>query len=306
MNILITGGTGLIGKALADRLIEDGNTVLVISRTPTKFQQLDDRLTYLDWEHQGLVKAIESTDAVINLAGASIAGSFPFQVRWTKKRKKEIISSRNQAGKQLTDAILQAQSKPEILIQASAIGFYGNTGEKMVDEKEPSGSDFLAEICQEWEHSTKSVEELGVRRVIARIGLVFSRKAELLKLLVLPYLFFLGGRIGTGRQYFSWIHIDDLIDSLLFMLRNPKTQGIYNLTAPNPVQNADFSRSLSRTINKPAWLPFPGIILRLLLGEAATLALDGRAVFPRRLLDAGYIFHFDQLDQALKDLFQKL
>ena len=300
MQILITGGTGLIGTALRQSLQNNGHQVVIVSRST---QQILPGVKIISWDLENLISEIETTDVVVNLAGASLAGKNPLSMRWTKNRKTEIISSRTQAGSILSTALEQATHKPEVLIQASAIGFYGNHGEDQVHENNPPGNDFLASVCQSWEKSTSSVEELGTRRVIARIGLVLSREGGLLPLLSLPFRLFLGGKIGAGRQTMSWIHIADLVKSLEFFIENPQTQGVYNITAPKAVTNQEFTSQVSSTLNRPTWFSIPSFLLKLTLGEAATLALDGREVLPKRLLEAGFQFQFNQLSTALDDLF---
>lgn len=302
MNVLITGGTGLIGTALTTKLLSEGHKITIVSRHPERVKKFSTDADIISWNMDSLVSSIEETDVVINLAGASIAGSNPLAMRWTKKRKAEIMNSRIQAGTALTQSIHQAKKKPEVLIQASAIGYYGNTGDDVVNETAPPGEDFLADICQSWEASTKNVEEINIRRVIIRIGLVFSQYGGLFQLLRLPFEFFLGGKIGAGKQHLSWIHIEDLVSAIQYLIENKKAQGHYNLTSPNPVQYDTFSKQLGETLNKPVWFTIPAFVLKLALGQAATLAIDGRAVYPKRLLEAGFNFKFDHLPLALKEL----
>ena len=299
MNILITGGTGLIGTALKESLQEKGHQITIVSRNP---QQIVPGARLISWDLDPLITELEGTDAVVNLAGASLAGNNPLDMRWTKIRRREIINSRIKAGETLCVALEKAQQKPEILIQASAIGYYGNIGKDQVDESDLAGSDFLARVCQSWEASTSRAEELGVRRIIARIGLVLSDKGGLLPLLSLPFRLFLGGPMGSGEQFMSWIHIADLVKSLEHFLENANTQGIYNITTPEPVTNRGFAAEMGRSLNKPNWLPIPGFAMKLALGKAATLALDGREVLPGRLLESGFQYQFSQLPQALDDL----
>ena len=301
MNILITGGTGLVGNALIRSLKNKGHQITVVSRDPQKTLP---GARVISWNLQDLSSEIDSSNAVINLAGSSLAGKNPLVMRWTKTRKAEIISSRIQAGSILSTALEKAAHKPEVLIQASAIGYYGNRGEDQVSENSPPGDDFLASVCQSWEKSTSSVEELGIRRIIMRIGLVLSPAGGLLPLLSLPFRFYIGGTIGTGKQIMSWIHITDLVKSIEYFIENPQTQGIYNITAPKPVTNQEFTAQLSSTLNRPAWFSIPSFLLKLTFGEAATLALDGREVAPNRLLAAGYQFRYNQLSTAVDDLFK--
>jgi len=299
MNILIAGGTGLIGSALAESLLLDGHQVSIVSRDPDK---VTNSYRPVAWDEPSLIAELSKTDAVINLAGASLAGENPLLMRWTPKRKQAIISSRLTVGKKLLQAISKLEHKPEVFLQASAIGFYGNQGVDPADEKTLSGNDFLAKVCRDWEASTAEIEGLGVRRLVVRIGLVLSQAGGLLPTLALPFRLFVGGRIGSGTQYLSWIHIQDIVESIKFLIADPKHQGIYNLSAPNPVTNRDFSLLLGKALRRPNWLPVPSAALKLILGEASTLALDGRPVYPTRLTNSEYGFLFTDLDSCLNDL----
>lgn len=299
MNILISGGTGLIGSALAETLFSSGHQIGVISRDPSA---VDARFSPVSWEESSLLNALSNADAVIHLAGASLAGSNPLTMRWTPNRKESIISSRTSSSAKLLDAIKKLERKPEVFLQASAIGFYGNQGITPADETSPAGSDFLAQVCQAWEGSSAELEAMGIRRLVARIGLVLSPSGGLLPLLALPFRLFIGGKIGSGQQYLSWIDIQDLVKSMQFMIEDPVHQGVFNLTSPNPVSNQDFAAQMGATLGRPSWLPIPGAVLKLALGEAATLALDGRPVYPARLLKAGYSFQFPQLRDSLEHL----
>jgi uncharacterized protein (TIGR01777 family) len=299
MNILIAGGSGMIGRALTGRCLEGDHKVTIISRNPQQLAGLPDSLTVVSWDEDQLQQEINRTDAVVNLAGSSLAGSKPWEMRWTERRKEDIIASRLKAGKAITAAISRADRKPELLIQASAIGFYGNRDYGAADETSAAGDDFLSRVCLEWEPSTQGVEALGLRRVVVRIGLVLNKGSNLMGLLKLPFSFYLGGKIGSGQQYFSWIHIDDVVGGICYLLQNRSSKGIYNLTSPHPVTNSQFAESLGRRMGRPSWFTLPAGLLRLALGEAATLALDGRPVYPRRISEAGYEFKYRTLDSAL-------
>jgi len=300
MKILLAGGTGLIGSALIGSITQNEDQVALISRSPA---ELNPELNPIPWELDRISQVMESTDVVINLAGASIAGSSPLSMRWTPKRKSLIKSSRIKAGEMLTRAIQNSSHKPELFIQASAIGYYGNQGNQPADESTFSGDDFLADVCKDWEESTSAVEELGVRRVITRLGLVLSTSGGLLPLLSLPFKFYLGGPLGSGKQPMSWIHIEDVVQAYHYFIQHPTTQGTYNLTAPTPVDNLTFSTAIGKTLNRPDWLKVPANAVKLTLGEASTLALEGREVLPKRLLEAGYEFKFNLIDKALINLF---
>jgi uncharacterized protein (TIGR01777 family) len=299
MKVIIAGGTGLIGSALTESFIHAQHQVVIVSRFPESTQMRFPSARMIGWETETLIREISGSDAVINLAGASLSGSNPLDMRWTPKRKASILNSRVQAGKMLVEAIQKTDNKPEVFFQASAIGFYGNKGAGIVDESSSAGRDYLAEVCQAWEDSTSAIEEMGVRRLIGRIGLVFSQDSRMFKLLKLPFSLYLGGQIGDGTQFLSWISIQDVVSSIRFLIDNHQSQGAYNLVSPKPLTNRGFARVLGSSMGRPVWLPIPEFALKIILGEASTLALDGRQVMPKRLLDAGYQFKDNQLDKFL-------
>ena len=302
MKIIIAGGSGLIGSALTHDFLAGGHEVVVISRSQKATEARFPEIRVINWGKNRLIDTISGSDAVINLTGANLAGSNPLSMRWTAKRKAEILNSRLKSGAALTEALRSASEKPEVFFQASAIGYYGNLGQGITEETSPAGEDFLAEVCQAWENSTAQIEEMGIRRLIGRIGLVFSQEGGLFKLLKLPFSLYLGGQLGNGQQFISWISIRDIVSSVRFLIENTQAQGVYNLTSPTPVTNRDFSHKLGRAMGRPAWLPVPEILLKLILGEASSLALDGRQVMPKRLLEAGYQFLDNELDSYLPDL----
>ena len=302
MKVIIAGGTGLIGSALTESFIHAQHQVVIVSRFPESTQMRFPSARMIGWETETLIREISGSDAVINLAGASLSGTHLLDMRWTPKRKTSIMNSRVQAGAALAEAIQIADNKPEVFFQASAIGFYGNKGAGIVDESSPAGRDFLAEVCQVWEHSTSVIEEFGIRRLVGRIGLVFSRDGGLFNLLKLPFSLYLGGPIGDGTQFLSWISIQDVVSSIRFLIDNHQSQGAYNLVSPNPLTNLEFAQVVGSSMGRPVWLPIPEFALKIILGEASTLALDGRQVMPKRLLDAGYQFRDNQLDKLLPSI----
>ena len=302
MKVIIAGGSGLIGNALTRDFLARGHEVVIISRSLESTEARFPQIRVIGWEEKDLIDTISGSDAVINLAGASLAGTNPLKMRWTSKRKADILNSRLKSGEALTKAIRSSLEKPEVFFQASAIGYYGNLGEGIADETSPAGKDFLAEVCLAWENSTVRVEEMGVRRLVGRIGLVFSQEGGLFNLLQLPFRLYIGGQIGDGQQFLSWISLREVVSSIRFLIENPQAQGIYNLTSPAPVTNRDFSHKLGAAMRRPTWLPIPDFLLKLVLGEASTLALDGRQVMPKRLLEAGYQFLDNELDRYLPDL----
>lgn len=296
--IVISGGSGLIGSALASKLVNDGYEVVILTRSDNlhkpvmgiRFVQWDAK-TSGKWESE-----LEGADSVVNLAGESIGGGL-----WTKKRKDRILNSRLSGGNALVSAINKCANKPILFIQASAIGIYGISETLKMDENSPLGNDFLSGIARQWEGSTKDLELSGVSRAIIRTGIVLDLKEGAFPLVLLPYRIFFGGRLGSGRQWFSWIHLKDEVETIVYIIEN-KLEGVFNLTAPNPVTNNELGKIISKVTKRPNWFPVPGIFLRLLLGEMSTLVLDGQKVLPGRLINAGYKFTFEQIEPALRDL----
>jgi uncharacterized protein (TIGR01777 family) len=202
----------------------------------------------------------------------------------------------------ISEAIASVVNRPKVLIQQSAIGYYGALGDEIVDETFPNGNDFLAQVSQQWESSTKPVEALGVRRIVTRTGLVFTSRGGIFPLYKLPFSLFVGGRLGSGQQYLSWIHIDDLLTVYRYLIDNESAQGVFNATSPDPVSNTDFAKALGKAMNRPSFIPVPAFVLKLALGEASTLTLDGQRVMPKRLFEAGYQFKYKTLVVALSSL----
>lgn len=297
MNVLITGGTGLIGRPLTRRLAELGHQVTVLSRKPG-LHLAAPGVTLAGWDGHttaGWGELVETSDVIINLAGENLGES-----RWTSERKAQIMSSRLDCGWAVSEAVQAAAHKPALLIQASAVGYYGPCDDRPLDESAPAGKDWPARVCVQWEDSTRTVEELGVRRVVLRTGLVLTARGGALQRLLLPFRLYAGGPLGSGRQYWSWIALEDEVDAIIHLMQNPAASGVYNLTAPNPVPMSEFGRVLADVLRRPYWLPVPGFGLKALLGEMSTVVLDGQRVLPRRLLDLGYTFHYDQLRPALQ------
>lgn len=297
MRIAIIGGTGLIGSALAKELTAEGNEVLILSRSqPHKLAGTSLVTTQWDGEDAAkLASLLNGLSAVVNLAGESIGKG-----RWTEKRKELLVSSRLVPGEALTAAFQQMAEPPGVLIQASAVGYYG-TGEFAVDEDSPAGTDFLARLCEYWEDSTKPVES-RTRRVVIRSGLVLDAKKGILPQMILPFRLFVGGRIGSGRQWISWIHLQDEVRAIRFLLENQKICGVVNLTSPEPVTNADFGIATAKALHRPYWFPIPSIAMKVALGEMSLLILEGQKVMPGRLQKEEFEFHFPTLEKALADL----
>jgi uncharacterized protein (TIGR01777 family) len=308
MKTIISGGTGLIGSKLARNLAWEGHDVVVLSRNPASAPSFPEEVQVVEWDAKtptGWGSIVNQADAIINLAGESIAGNGFFPRPWTPERKMSILSSRINAGEAIVQAIQDAHRKPSILIQASAIGYYGPLDDTIVNEHNPAGSDYLARTCLEWENSTLAVEELGVRRVITRLGIVLTMKGGAFPRLMLPFRFFAGGPIGTGNQYYSWIDIEDVCDAFRYLVSHEEARGIYNLTAPHPVTNRDFSRILGKVMGRPSFFRIPRFAFEFMFGEVATVVVDGQRVLPERLNSLGFTFQFPKLEMAVRDLLNR-
>ncbi len=300
MRVLITGGSGLVGRALATNLARDGSEVIIISRRPERVIGLPAGVSAKWWDGhttEGWSSLVDGVDAIINLAGENISSG-----RWTKERKRRILESRLNAGQVVVQAVKAAHRKPRVVIQASGVGYYGPCGDEEITEEMPPGHDFLAKVAAEWETSTASLETLGVRQVVIRTGVVLSTAGGALPRMLLPFRLFVGGRLGSGGQWFPWMHIADEVGAIRFLIESETTNGPFNLTAPVPLTNAEFSRLLGQRLRRPTLMPIPGFTLRLLFGEMATILLDGQRAIPRRLLQLGFTFQFPEAGSALRDL----
>lgn len=301
MHVIVTGGTGLIGSALVRSLAQDGHRVTVLSRSPGRHQNgFGENVQVVGWDArtaEGWGSLADGADAIVNLAGSGISDG-----RWTEARKRTITESRINAGRAVMQAIQEASRKPNVLIQASAVGYYGPGGDRIITEDSSPGNDFLACLCFEWESSTAGARQLGVRRPVLRTGIVLSSKGGALPKMRLPFQFFIGGPLGSGKQYFPWIHIDDEVRAIRYLLEYEEADGPYNLAAPNPPTNAEFSRALGKAMGRPALMPVPGFALKLLFGEMSTVLLDGQRAVPQRLQSAGFDFAHVDAVAALQDI----
>lgn len=305
MRVIITGGTGLLGRALAEDLAGAGYEVILLSRQPEKATALPPGVRAEGWDGRtanGWGKLADGAEAVVNLAGENLAGYGFFPSRWTAERKEKIIRSRLKAGAAVVEAVEAAAIKPRVVIQASGIGVYGPRQDEELTEDAPIGSDFLAALAVEWEASTAGVEALGVRRAVIRTGAVLCTEGGALTRMLLPFRLFAGGWFGNGRQWLSWIHMADEVAATRFLIENPNASGVFNLSAPQPLTGRDFGRVIGRVLGRPAFLPIPAFALRLAFGEVATVVLDGQRALPKRLLDLGFRFRFPDADSALRDL----
>jgi len=288
MRVLVTGGTGLVGRPACDALRAAGHAVTIVSREPGRVPA-----RAIGWD--GLRTAIPETDAIVNLAGESIASG-----RWTAARKAAIRSSRVEATRALVDAAAAASPRPKVLVNASGVGYYGAHGDEPLDETAAAGTDFLARLCVEWEAEARRAEALGVRVVVVRLGVVLAPDGGALSAMLLPFRAGLGGPIGGGRQWISWVHRDDVVGLLREAVGNTEYAGPVNATSPNPVTNRDFARALGRALHRPTVLPVPGIGLRLLMGEMATMLLTGQRVLPKVAERLGYAWQQPELPEALE------
>ncbi len=309
MRVIITGGTGLIGRALAASLAAEGHEVIILSRAPEKATGLPQGVRAVGWDGRtasGWGELADGAEAIVNLAGESIGGENMLALitkPWTRERLQLIRTSRVNAGRAVVQAIEQARVKPHVLVQSSAVGYYGLPGDQEVTEDTPAGNDALAKICLDWEATTTSVEAPGVRRVVIRTGgVVMSAQGGALPFMLLPFKLFVGGPLGSGKQWFSWIHIADEVRAIRFLLDHSDARGAFNLCAPEPLRNGELARVIGRVMGRPSFMPTPAFAMKLLLGDKATLVLDGQRQVPKRLLELGFQFQFPKVKAALQDL----
>ncbi len=300
MKVLVTGASGFIGSALCDALLARGDSVVGLSRDRQRARHTNPSVVWHSWEptlERPPTEAFEGVDAVVNLQGEKI------NQRWTDEAKRRIMESRRKGTHNLIGAIAGLERKPKVLVSQSAIGFYGDRGEAMVDESAEPGEGYDAEVVREWEATARQAEGTGVRLVIVRTGHVLDPRGGLLAELLTPFKLGVGGPLAGGRQYMSWIHIDDEVGILLWALDNERTSGTINATAPNPVTNRELSQALGRALHRPASMPVPGLVLDLKFGsEFGAVLRGGQRVMPRRALDLGYKFRYTDIDAALKSL----
>jgi len=296
--IFITGGTGFLGRALTSRLTTSGFQVTVLTRKIKKEEQLPEKTVYVEGDpaHPGQWQdAVQNHDVFINLAGASIFS------RWTNKRKKAIMDSRILTTRHLVEALSSRKNQETLLISASAVGYYGFHGDELLDEKASPGDDFLAEVTVAWENAARAAEQFGVRVVTTRFGIILGDEGGALDILNKVVKFGLGAPLGSGKQWFSWIHRSDLIESIHFLMTHPEISGSVNCTAPHPVTNRELMKSLRKALKRPVIVPpIPGFLVRMVLGEFGSMVLKGQRVYPAKLLDSDFTFQYPTLDTALQ------
>jgi uncharacterized protein len=298
--IIITGGTGFIGSALGFELASAGYEVVLLSRNSGANRPSARGMRVAQWDgytSAGWLEFAEDAEAIVNLAGENIGTGY-----WTPDKKRRVLESRLRAGAAVNDAIAKTKRKPRVLVQASAIGYYGSAGDKVLDERAENGEGFLAEVCRQWEASTASGEKKGVRRIVIRTGAVLGNGGILASLL-LPFRLFLGAIPGNGRQWISWIHLHDEVRAIRFLIENKTASGAFDLVSPWPVRATEFYRSMARAIHRPIMFRAPAIALRLLMGQMANeLALASQRAVPGRLEELKFRFGFADLAEALEDL----
>lgn len=299
--ILITGGTGVIGKHLSEKFKEKGYSVAILSRVSR--HDTDIRSYAWNIDKSEIEKlAIETADSIIHLAGANIGDK-----RWSNKRRQLIIDSRIKTGKLIFEKLKENKNKPKAFISASAIGFYGTiTTNKIFSETDPPSSDFLGDTCRQWEQSADRFEELGIRTVKIRTGLVLTKQGGVLAKMILPINIGIGSAMGSGRQHMPWIHIDDLCGIYIKAVEDTEMNGAYNAVAPEHKTNKDFTKTLARVLKKPYWFPnIPALLLKLIFGKMSEILLKGSRVSSEKITSAGYRFKFTNLESALLDLLTK-
>lgn len=297
MNVLIAGGTGFIGTHLTNKLSAQNNKIFILTRNPKMYRN-SSNVTYID--HQIQLNHLPQLDVVINLAGESLFGY------WTKKKKEAILQSRIDVTKKLIEMMKRLDSNPKVFISASAIGYYGMNNEKIFTEQtNEHGDDFLATVTKKWEDTAMQAAQLQIRTVLARFGIVLAKDGGALPFMTLPVKAFIGGKIGSGKQWMSWIHIDDCIKLLLFAMENEKISGPLNVTAPDPRRNDEFTKILGDTLRRPTVFPVPKKMIELALGEMSSLITKGQYVYPKKALDHDFTFEFPHLYEALQNIFQK-
>jgi uncharacterized protein (TIGR01777 family) len=301
IHVLVTGGTGFIGHALIDSLLHGGHRVSVLTRNVAAARaRLPESVSAIDD-----LAPLEDVDAVVNLAGESLGSG-----RWTTARKQRFVDSRVNTTRRLVDWMRALSKKPAVLVSGSAIGWYGPRGDEPLDERATPGTDFSARLCQAWETEAMTAEALGVRVCCVRIGVVLGadrgKPGGALKQMLPPFRFGLGGPMGSGRQWMSWVHRDDLVALMRWLIDTPDARGPWNGTAPQPATNADFAAALGHVLHRPALLPMPGLALKLIVGQMAEILLEGQKVLPKRSIDAGFRFRYPVLDQALDEVLKKV
>ncbi|MEJ7541793.1 TIGR01777 family oxidoreductase [Staphylococcus intermedius] len=296
---LITGGTGMVGSALVEQLTRSNENIIhILTRSDKTSQQ--ENVHYINWNNDGWEAEVPHIDIVINLAGATL------NQRWTPKHQQLMMTSRIQATRALFDFFEQREQKPDVLFNASAMGYYPPSENTVYTETyQTTPHDLLSEIVYQWERQATRFQQLGTRVICGRFGLILSRNGGALPMMSLPYRFFVGGRIGNGRQWYSWIHVSDLVHAIQFLIQSPEASGPFNLSAPAPETQQQFGKVLGNVMHRPHYTWVPAWFLRFVLGKMSTLVLDTQYMLPQKIVDLGFQFEYPTLSSALKDLYSK-
>lgn len=305
MRVVLAGATGFIGRSLISRLVENQHEVILLTRSPEKFSgSWGDSVRPVLWNGRSAgiwQDCVEGAEGVINLCGESVAGK-----KWTPEQKNKIVSSRIESTRAIVLAIHNARVKPAVLVNASAVGYYGwDTSDREITEEEPSGTGFLAETCAAWESEALRAAGPGVRVCLARIGIVLEKDGGALQKMLPPFRFFIGGPLGSGKQWFPWIHREDVVGMLLMALKDSRVEGPFNVCAPQAVTLGNFAAVLGKVLRRPSFFPVPGFVLKLMLGEMAVLLLNGQNTIPRKMRSWGYSFRYPELESALGNILAK-
>lgn len=303
MKVVIAGGTGFVGKALVNALLSEGHSVIILTRKAPA--SVHNNLRFVEWLNENDLSLVETeldgTNVFINLSGESINSG-----RWTNKRKARILKSRVNSTNEIIRIISKLKDKPKTLINASAIGFYGTSEtDNFTEEHCKAGNDFLASTVLQWEEAARKAEKFGVRTVLCRFGVILAKDGGAFSKMALPYKMFVGGKIASGKQWISWIHIDDVVRALLFVIKNEHIQGPINFTSPNPVTMNEMGQRIGKVMRRPHWLPVPKFVLQILLGEMSSLVVQGQRVVPEKLDRLHYQFVYPGLEDALKNIYEK-
>ena len=299
--VIVTGATGLIGKKLIQALLDRNDEVIIFSRDIKKAKSIFPVVKqFIEWDYHHPEKwksNLENSDAVVHLAGLNL-----FAKRWNDEFKKSIIESRQVSTKNLVEAIKLCNKKPEVFISASGIGYYGDCRDNLLTEEFPNGNDFLAEVCKIWESESAKLDTANVRSVQIRTGLVLTPEDGALKQMLLPFKLFIGGHLGNGKQWASWLHIDDIIGIYLHAIDNQNLSGAVNAASPTPVRMKEFAKTLGKVLNRPSFFPVPKFVLKLVVGEAVEVVTASQRVIPDKLVKSGYQFKFTNLEETMRDL----
>lgn len=303
MNVLVTGGTGFIGKEICNKLLQKGHTIVLLTRINDKIRTDLQKpgISFFPYEYakdsELPLVLMEKIDGIINMAGEPI-----FAGRWTAEKKKRILDSRINITRQLVESITNLKGKkPRVLVSASAVGYYGSRNDEEINEDDLPGSDFLAQVCIRWEEEALKATALGVRTVTLRTGIVVDKGGGALSQMVPPFKYFVGGTLGSGEQWFSWIHRDDMTNLYVFALENDRLSGPVNATSPNPVKMSEVSATLGKVLHRPSWFPIPAFLAKAIMGESAEVVVTGQKVIPQKLIQAKFPYKYPSILKALQD-----